>query len=236
MRAEDYERCVEIAVSAFTTNNKMCVNLGVPGEVYRTYAAASCSKRKCVDTGLSLVARSTEDGALMAFLFLKVFDLRDSSSKKVAKASPAMAGLVEMVEQLYSKAIETGSPPAGLSIGSLASGKTLHCSMGGTLPIANGKGCGKALRIAAIEVCKARGLNTLLVEPAHDATKHIWLKHCGGVLRAEQSTETFVSKTGQTPLKGGDQTVSVVEVVVRKALRDSVYFWPFYLVKVMLMS
>lgn len=234
MRAEDYERCIEIAVAAFTTNNKMCVNLGVPGNVYRAYAAETCSKKKCVDTGLSLVARSTEDGALMAFLFLKVFDF--DKPKNANKENLVMAGTTEMVEKLYEKAIDPGPPPNGLSIGSLASRKTLHCSMGGTLPIANGKGCGKALRMAAIEVCRARGFNTLLVETAHDATRHIWLKHCGGVVRAEQSTEMFVSKKGDCPLKGGDQTISVVEVVVRKARRDSAWCWPYYLVKCMVLS
>ena len=76
----------------------------------------------------------------------------------------------------------------------------------------------------------------LLVEPAHGATRHIWTKYCGGIVRGEASSETFASKAGDFPLKGSEQSVSVVEVVLRKVHRDAAVYKPFYLAKLVVGS
>ena len=68
------------------------------------------------------------------------------------------------------------------------------------------------------------------------ATRHIWTKYCGGVVRAERSSETFASKQGDYPLKGSSQSVSVVEVVLRKAQRDWAVYKPYYLAKLIALS
>ena len=51
-------------------------------------------------------------------------------------------------------------------------------------------------------------------------------------MRAEQSSEAFASKAGDYPLRGSNQAVSVVEVVLRKAQRDWAVFKPYYTAKV----
>ena len=48
------------------------------------------------------------------------------------------AGLIELVSGLYDNAIMS------MRIGSMATGKALHCPMGGTLPSVKGEGAGKA--------------------------------------------------------------------------------------------
>lgn len=231
MRADEYERCIDVASAAFNTNNPIMKRAGLSVEDYRQYALLSCSKAKSVDTGLSLVARSA-DGELLAFLFLKPFDpyQKTSDFDEMMRKSRITAGLIELVSGLYDNAI------LSMSIGSMATGKALHCPMGGTLPSVNGKGAGKALRMRACEVALERGFNTLLVEPAHGATRHIWTKYCGGIVRGEASSETFASKAGDFPLKGSEQSVSVVEMVLRKVHRDAAVYKPFYLAKMVVLS
>merc|ERR1711869_67958 len=96
-------------------------------------------------------------------------------------------------------------PLSGLKLYSLASGKTLQVGMGGTFPAVNGKGLGKALRLAAVALARERGFNALIVEPGHGATRHIWTKHCGGKIRAEVPYDEVRSKggaLGEYPLRG----------------------------------
>ena len=50
----------------------------------------------------------------------------------------------------------------GLHLGSLMNGKTLRCAMGGTMPNAEGKGMGKALRMRAVEIGRERNFNCVL--------------------------------------------------------------------------
>ena len=229
MRDDEYERCIEVATHAFNTNNPIMKRAGLTEATYRRYAYQSCNKANCVDTGLSLVARS-ETGELLAFLFLKVFDPYEKHDEDLKRQSRTIAGLFELVTGLYDNAVMES-----LRVGSMATGKALHCSMGGTLPDVNGKGAGKALRMRACEVARERGFNTLLVEPAHGATRHIWTKHCGGLVRAEQSSETFASKAGDYPLKGSEQSVSIVEVVLRRTRRDWEMYRAFYIAKLMVL-
>ena len=55
-------------------------------------------------------------------------------------------------------------------------------------------------------------------------------------MRAEQSSETFASKKRDYPLKGSEQDVSVVEVVLRRAQRDWEVFRLYYLSKLVVLS
>ena len=55
-------------------------------------------------------------------------------------------------------------------------------------------------------------------------------------MRGEQSSETFASKVGDYPLKGSEQSVSVVEVVLRSAQRDWRVYRPYYLAKLVVLS
>ena len=169
MRADEYEHCIEIAAAAFNTNNPILKHAGLSEAHYRSYAIRSCSKAKCIDTGLSLVARSgtSSEGELLGFLFLKPFDPFEKPDAELLRQSRTIAGLIELVTGLYDKAM------GRMRVGSMATGKALSCPMGGTLPNVNGKGVGKALRLRACEVAQERGFNTLLVEPAHGATRHV---------------------------------------------------------------
>ena len=115
--------------------------------------------------------------------------------------------------------------------------------MGGTFPGCDGKGLGKALRTRAVEVARERGFNTLLVEPGHGATRHIWTKHCDGQIRGEISADEFVSKSkvlGERPMAGVESqpgvvaTVSLCEVVIRDSIWDRGLFWPVAFVRLML--
>ena len=142
---------------------------------------------------------------------------------------PGLQTLKELVMKAYDKAVMSG-----LKLGSLSSRRTLRCAMGGTMPAANGKGAGKALRLRAVEVARERGFNTLVVEPGHGATRHIWTKHCGGVIRAELTVAHYMDKHGRLPLAGVEGSVSVCEVVVKRSVRDAAVLWPFMLARLAL--
>mmetsp|Transcript_14264 Transcript_14264/g.28924 ORF Transcript_14264/g.28924 Transcript_14264/m.28924 type:complete len:246 (-) Transcript_14264:103-840(-) len=228
---DEYEACIEIAAAAFTTNNPMVMHLGFSTEEFKPMARLMVPKDKTVDTGLSIGARSA-DGKLLAFLFLQKFDIK---KKDPTKDNARSAIVYEMAERIYETACSS-PPPRGLCLGSLSSGKTLHCSMGGTFSSAGGKGIGKALRLRAVEVARERGFNTLVVEPGHGATRHIWSKYCGMTIKGEQLLATYRSKKGDYPFQGVEGTLSVAEIVVRKSRWDHAFFWPFYLGKLILQT
>merc|ERR1712048_68117 len=103
-----------------------------------------------------------------------------------------------------------GWPFSGLAISSMLSGKTMHCIMGGTFPSVKSNGIGKALRLRAVEVAKERGMNTLIVEPGHGATRHIWTTYCGAKIISEVGFDSFKSKSGvlgEYPCKGVEGSV-----------------------------
>ena len=224
MMPEDYEQCVDIATSAFTTNNPICVHLGIPPDVYRKFVLADITQTAAVDTSLSLVARGP-DGAPVAFLFLVVADLFEEIPKEVFEMHDGLQFLKDIIEATYEKALG----PSSLGLGSLMRGKTLRCAMGGTIPAAGGKGAGKALRLRAVEVARERGFETLIVEPGHDATRHKWTKYCGGLIRAETQLDDFVPKKSGLSCKGVKGTVAVCEVVVRPSAHNHSVLWPVYL-------
>lgn len=169
-----------------------------------------------------LVARSTVDNSPLAFLFLRVMDLSHDVPDEVWDLHGGGRVLKEAIDHVYEKAI--ASPWSGLAISSMLSGKTMHAMMGGAFPGVKSRGMGKALRLRAVEVAKEHGMNTLIVEPGHGATRHIWTQHCGAKIISEIELDCVNSKSGvlgEYPLKGVEGTVSVAQVTIRKSIWDS---------------
>ena len=230
MRQDEYDACVELACVAFTTNNPCTVHTGVGMAAFRRFVLADCPREQVVSTGLSLVARGTGDGKPLAFLFLKTFALKQLPDAIFEHTGMQVSK--ELYEALYEDAVM--APLKGMCLGSMTTGKTLHAAMGGTAPGAEGRGIGKALRARAVMVARERGYHTLVVEPFHPATRHIWVKHLGGDLKAERVLTTFVSKSrvrGERPYEGVGGTGSICEIVLRRAKRDWPVFWPFFLLR-----
>jgi len=229
MRPEEYEECLEIACAAFMSNNPLFISLEVTLEAFRAFARADIPREAAVDTGLSLVAKGPQ-GTLKGFLFLRAMDITKLPPKEIFEQHSGLVVIKEIAEHVYQRAL--CAPCSGLRLGSMVRGKVLHAAMGGTLPSADGQGLGKALRLRAVEVARERGFNTLVVEPGHGATRHIWTKYCGGVIRAEEPLETFKSPSGvrgEFPAKGVEGTLSICEVVIRNSKWDTPVCWPFFL-------
>jgi len=227
MRVDEYERCVDIAAKAFTTDNPTVAHTGIPPEVFKRMARGDVPVKEAVESGLSLVARSTADGSPLAFLFLRVMDLSHDAPEEVWDLHGGGRVLKEALDQVYEKAI--ASPWSGLAISSMLQGKTMHCMLGGTFPGVKSRGMGKALRLRAVEVAREHGMNTLIVEPGHGATRHIWTQHCGAKIISEIELDSFKSKScvlGERPLRGVPGTISVAQVTIRKSIWDSSACWP----------
>ena len=260
MRPEEYNAAVDIAVAAFCQDNPLIVHTQMPPDIYRQLVLQDISRASAVETGLSLVARDAQ-GAPQAFLFLQPTDFTHQPHESLWDLHPGLRVMYEMVAGVYDRALW---PPGKIGLMSMCSvstaacsrwrlrshtddavlqGKTLHAAMGGTFPGCDGKGLGKALRTRAVEVARERGFNTLLVEPGHGATRHIWTKHCDGQIRGEISADEFVSKSkvlGERPMAGVESqpgvvaTVSLCEVVIRDSIWDRGVFWPAAFVRLML--
>ena len=239
MRPEEYTAAVDIACAAFCQDNPLVVHTQMPPDIYRQLVLQDISRASAVETGLSLVARDAE-GAPQAFLFLQPTDFTHQPHESLWDLHPGLRVMYEMVAGVYDRALW---PPGKIGLMSMCSGKTLHAAMGGTFPGCDGKGLGKALRTRAVEVARERGFNTLLVEPGHGATRHIWTKHCDGQIRGEISADDFVSKSkvlGERPMAGVESqpgvaaTVSLCEVVIRDWVWDRGLFWPVAFVRLMM--
>jgi len=230
MRADEYERCVSIACEAFTSNNPVTVHLGTPPDAFRELVLAEVSCAAAVDSGLSLVARA-EDGTLMAFLFLVAVDAAHMSlPEHIPKLHHGLATMAEIIDEAYDSALLR---PGGLCLASFTTGQALRCAFGGTAPSVNGKGVGKALRLRAVEVARERGFRTLLVEPGHGATRHIWTAYCHGTIRAEIPFDTYTAKSGGRPCKGVEGSLAVCEVVLRQSIWDHAVFRPMWLARLL---
>lgn len=195
------------------------------GDFPSSLAQAESTVEKTVDCGLSLVVRRLEDGAPVAFLFLSVVDPRTRVPRRVQRLHPGIPVVIGAINTVYEKALG-----AGLGVGSLVTGRTLHVDSGGTFPGHQGKGLGIALRLAAIEMARARGFNRLIVEAGHPATIHIWTKHCG--FRALAAIDDLSewrppgkawarAPREQLPLFGCKEQVVLCELTLRPAARDS---------------
>ena len=230
MRFDEYDQCVDIAAAAFTINNPMVVHLGIPRELYKRLVVSDTPLKATVHSGLSLVARSEDDGKPLAFLFMKVADFNELPADDIFDLHAGFQVTKDALEQLYDKALM--APLTGLCLGSVNAGKTLHCLMGGTFPDVDGTGLGKALRIHAIAHARARGFNTLLVEPCHGSSLHIWTAYCGGVVKAQIAWDAFRMKKpgalGEFPLRGVAGGLAIVEVVLARSFWDATVFWPYY--------
>jgi len=226
MRADEYDQCVGIACTAFTTNNPVTIHLRTPPEAFKELVLAEASRAAALDSGLSLVARDNE-GTLMAFLFLIAFDVAHMSlPEHIPRLHHGLATMTEIIDEAYDDAML--KPIGGLRLASLTGGRALRCAFGGTVPSIDGKGVGKALRLRAVEVAKERGFHTLLVEPGHGATRHIWTKYCHGIIRAEIPFDTFMAKSGGRPCKGVEGSLAVCEVVLRRSVWDHAALWPLF--------
>lgn len=53
MRGDDYDRCIEMAMSAFNTNNPILRHAALSVDAYRRYAHVSCDRAKTVLTQAS---------------------------------------------------------------------------------------------------------------------------------------------------------------------------------------
>ena len=232
IRPDEYERCIDLVARAFTTNNPSTVHTEISFETFRAFALEDCTRAACVDTGLSLAARDSATGQVLAVMFLKTFALHQPPEKMFAESS-GLAVSKEMYEALYEDAAVN---PFGLCLGSMTSGKTLHGGLGGTAPDAGRSGMGKALRVRAVAVARERGYNTFVVEPFHPATRHIWTKHCGCSVMAERPMDTFVSASkvrGKHPYKGVGGSGAIVELVLNRDPRDWPVFWPLNLLRLL---
>ena len=231
MRADEYEQCVRIACKAFTTNNPVTMHLGTPSDAFKELVYAEASRATAVDSGLSLVARDAE-GSVMAFLFLVVMDAACMSlPEHIPKLHHGLATMVEIIDEAYDTALL--SPYGGLNLASLTGGQALRCAFGGTAPSINGKGIGKALRLRAVAVARERGFRTLLVEPGHGATRHIWTAHCNGKIRAEIPFDTYKAKNGALPCKGVEGSLAVCEILVRPSFWDHAVLWPVFVMRLL---
>merc|ERR1712224_327538 len=90
---------------------------------------------------------------------------------------------------------------------------------------------GKALRQRAVEVARDRMFRTVIVEPGHGATRHIWLKYCGGAIKAEVPFDTYRSRSCSRPCEGVEGSLAICEIVVRESVFDGALFWPFFRLK-----
>lgn len=234
MRADDYDRCIEIAADAFLTNNPAVKHLGISADAWKKFTRSDISRAAAVDSGLSLVARDKESGEILAFLFLVVCDFSKHPPPEILDLHPGLQTFYDLMVKLYEDEIRTNS--GGLHIAPMVSGRALRCAMGGTSPAANGRGLGKALRLRAVEVARERKFRTLLVEPGHGATRHIWTVHCKGVIRAEVPFHSYKLKDGTLPLGTVEGSVSICEIMLRPSwFWDSSFMRPFSLVKMIVL-
>ena len=51
------------------------------------------------------------------------------------------------------------------------------------------------------------------------------------MIKGEQELSSFRTKKGEHPFQGVVGSLSVAEIVVRKSRWDGIFFWPFYLAK-----
>ena len=103
IRPDEYERCIDLVARAFTTNNPSTVHTEISFETFRAFALEDCTRAACVDTGLSLAARDSATGQVLAVMFLKTFALHQPPEKMFAESS-GLAVSKEMYEALYEDA------------------------------------------------------------------------------------------------------------------------------------
>ena len=235
MQADEFDKCAEIACDAFLKNNPAVVHLGIPDDVFMQYLLADINRDQILKEGLSIVARDTDTDEVLAFLFLRTLNLRHRPPKRVMELHHGFKVMQRLALRAYDEACSS-PPPLGMLIAPLASGRTMHCAMGGTSPGANGKGIGKALRKHAVDLAREHNFRTLVVESAHGASRHIWTKHCGAVVKGEVALDTFVAKDGSRPLQGVQGTMAVCEVLLRRSRWDSCALWPYFLFKLILVA
>jgi hypothetical protein len=197
LRAEDWQTVCELSAQAFTQNNPLTVHLGITPDEWQDMTRDEVDMKDAILH--SLVARRDEDGVIAAYLTCSVFDAKKMTANKVTfTGAPAI--IVDLVEQLYDKSMG----PGGLNLGAIVSGRCLHIANGGTNPSIESKGLGSALRSEAVRRAVVGGkFTTVIVEPGHPATCHIWLNKLNFRSVATILPSEFKSKGGKgNPLEG----------------------------------
>jgi len=241
MREDEFERALDIAANAFCTNNPVVSHLGLKVEEFKKFTRSEHSVECNVKSGLSLVARLKGQNKPMAFLFMSDFDLtsRTDEMDKLIEANPKLVVMREMTENIFElacmNAVLKGN---GLCLGSMTSRtKTCWATLGGTFPGYEGRGLGKLLRKHAVEVARKLGYNSLLVEPIHGATRHIWTKYCRAEVMSQQNFDDFRSPSkilGECPTKGLKGNSTICQVLLRPSWIDVPLFAPFLIIRLLI--
>ena len=75
MKPDEYDSCMNMCVDVFRHHNPAVRHMGITADAYGQLCRADCPQTHSVDSGLSLVCRST-DGTIAGFLFCNALDLR----------------------------------------------------------------------------------------------------------------------------------------------------------------
>ena len=176
MKEEDFDTCLDIAVQAFSTRNKVVMHLKVP----RQHLKANFKKDsyESMKQGLALVARDKSNGKLAGFLF----NVQQYPWPKPLPKGDPLNPLYDVGDTLYEKAFSEN----GIGLGAVVTGAVLRVGAGGTADGYEGRGVGTLLRSACIPFAKSKKVfRRVWVEPAHGATFHIWTNKLKYHLRSE---------------------------------------------------
>ena len=203
MLEQDFDECVAMCVNVFTTANRVVTFLREKREGsmqefdadFRDYSIAAY--RHCLESGLSLVARDEATGKIAAFLFLEKLNAWNTHKPTMLEA----AWIYDAGDALYGKALKEHSR----FYYPLIRNMVMHIHTGGTTAAYEGTGIGSVLRGFCEQHARAHGFESVTVEPAHPATRHIYEKKLGFTVLASMNLETYVAKgahAGKRPWAG----------------------------------
>jgi GNAT superfamily N-acetyltransferase len=225
MLESDFDECVEMCVTVFTTANRVITYLrdqhsGPKEEFDAGFKSYSIhAYRKCLESGLSIVARDESTGKLAAFLFLEKIDVFDTHKPTFLAA----VWLYDAAEKLYWKAFHVKKR----FYYPLIRNKVLHINTGGTTSDFEGTGVGTALRRFCEAHALAHGCESIAVEPAHPATRHIYEKKLGFAVLATMDLRTYVAADkahkGQKPWENMESDQSTFALCEKELKRPKWY-------------
>ena len=180
---------------------------------FRDYSVGAY--RHCHESGLSLVARDEASGSMAAFLFLEKLNV----FKTHKPTMPAAVWLYDAGDALYHNAVD--SHPRFYY--PLIRNMVMHINTGGTTAAYEGTGVGSVLRSFCEQHALAHGFESVTVEPAHPATRHIYENKLGYTTLASMNLESYVAKgpnghAGKQPWAGigEDGTFALCEKVTQQ--------------------
>eukprot|EP00939_MAST-03C_sp_MAST-3C-sp1_P003080 g3080.t1 len=236
MVPEEFESSLKISIEAFCKKNPVLCHLGLEPKEFESFVRSEHSISKDITNGLSLVARWKGRKEPLAFLFVSGFDLgsRTPAMESVLESNPKLKVMREWTEKNYETACIGSLLSNGLTLGSMTSGKSCYATLGGTYPGWEGQGLGKKLRMRAVQVARERGYNSLIVEPIHGGTRHIWTKYCGAEVIAELNFDDFRSPSkvlGERPTRAVEGSCSICQVLLRSSWKDTPLLSPFFIIR-----